>query len=294
MTRFEKAREIDCNYILNQAGYKAKKQSNGRFFYLSPYRNESNPSLVVHPDNKWADQGVDLRPKSSIDLYCLLYDVDAKEAVSKMLGDEYNDAKKFDKTSIVRESGTDIVSIKDISSDSIVRYVESRCIDVDLARKYCKELLVKFPFGKHPEKFHKVIGWQCDRGGWEMRNEYLKVGSTPKGPTSVVGGSSTCVLFEGMFDYLSLLMTQSVSELKSDVFIYNSTSFLDYSIPNLQKYSKVCSFVDNDDAGDKVVNTLKENGVWIKDYRHLYSEYNDLNECLVEESSKYTENCTTQ
>lgn len=283
MGRFDEARNVDCKYILSQQGCSGIYDSKGRLWYFSPKRDEGKRSLIVYPDNKWCDLGEFIKPKSSIDLYCWLYDVNPGEAVDSMLGKEYPHIDiKNRYEGKEKASRIEIVLVEELTSTTLTKYILERSIVPELAAKYLRQIHVRFPSGKAPDRTHKVLGLQCDAGGWELRNSYLKVGSSPKSPTTFKKGSDTCVLFEGMFDFLSLLMIKGVAELESDVFIYNSTSFLEASIEPLREYSKVCCFVDNDDSGNEVVRVLKENGVCISDYRHLYKGYNDLNEMLID------------
>jgi hypothetical protein len=268
--------------LLAQAGYKPDNVSGRYTFYKSPLRDEDDASFVVFPDNRWKDFGSD-ETGSSIDLFCILYNVDPKEAVDRMLGKDYGEVYTHKPTSVKKKPGIEVLGTKELTSATLSAYIKTRKIEPELVKLYCKQVEIRFPEGDHPNKIHNVIGFKNDKGGWEFRNQYLKVGSSPKWYTTIKGNGKECILLEGFFDFFALLMWKGKTRFDQDVFVYNSTSFLDVSVEVLQKYDLVRSFTDNDDTGKKVVRHLKNSGVWIKDYSYLYSNYNDVNEFLMNE-----------
>lgn len=277
MTKLEKAKEISCESILQESGYDLKNISGGKKFFLAPWRAEGEPSLVVFSNNKWKDFGSGDNG-DAIDLYERIYKVDTSSAINKMLDEEFQEFEQKQKEED-SEPGVIVETVQELTSSTLQAYLQSeRKIDPDLARIYCKELHVRFPKGKYPNKVHKAIGFGNDRGGWEFRNNYLKLGTSPKYYTRIENGFDECVVFEGWIDFLTLLMWTKRDSVDKDVFIYNSTSFLDISIPVLKGYSMNHLFLDNDDTGLRVAKTLKENWVWSKDHSSRYSEWNDLNE----------------
>ena len=275
MTKLERAKQISCDSILQESGFDIKNVSGGKNFYLSPLRAEGEPSVVTYPDNTWADYGTSTKRMDSIDLYERIYKVDTSTAIKKMLNEEY---EEFEQKEVSKEPGVVVENVSELTSSTLLAYLEKeRKIDGSLAKIYCKELLVRFPLGKQPNKVHKVIGFGNDRGGWEMRNKYMKIGSSPKFYTTIEGNGKECIALEGWPDFLTLLMWAKKERFDQDVFVYNSTSFLDISLPVLQKYDNVSLFLDNDDAGRFVTRNLKENWVWCKDFSYKYGGYNDLN-----------------
>jgi len=275
MTKLEQAKEISCESILQESGFDLKRLSGGKKFFLCPWRAEGEPSLVVFTNNKWKDFGSGDNG-DAIDLYERIYNVDTSSAIKKMLDEEF---EEFEQKDVVDEPGVIIENIQDLTSSTLSAYLKSeRKIDPDLARIYCKELHVRFPKGKYPNKIHKAIGFGNDRGGWEFRNNYLKLGTSPKYYTRIKNGFDECAVFEGWIDFLTLLMWVKKDGLDKDVFVFNSTSFLDFSIPVLKSYSMNHFFLDNDETGKRVTKTLKDSFVWGKNYSERYGEYNDLNE----------------
>jgi len=277
MTNKDKAKQISCDSILSDYGYAPIKKGGSNFYY-SPWRQENNRSLVVYPNNRWADFGENTKTQDSIALYGKLHNLRFSDSIKAMLG------KDFETTEIkeepVREPGVLIHDISDITDPQLTSYLKERKINPKIANIYCKQLRVSFPKSKNPDRKNNVIGFKNDQGGWEMRSSRIKLSNSPKSFTRLLKGSSTCIVNEGFFDFLSLLVWKGVEEVDYDVFVYNSTSFLEQSIPILKRYSAVYLFMDNDNAGKRVAEELKKNGIWVRDFSGKYGRFNDVNEFL--------------
>jgi hypothetical protein len=77
-------------------------------------------------------------------------------------------------------------------------------------------------------KSYYTIGFKNDAGGYELRNEYFKEGSSPKDITLIENGAKQKTVFEGFFNCLSYQTLQQKSEQPyRDFLILNSVSFLD-------------------------------------------------------------------
>jgi hypothetical protein len=122
------------------------------------------------------------------------------------------------------------------------------------------------------------VGFRNDAGGYELRNKYFK-GCTSKDVTSVKAGSNTCQLFEGFMDYLSFLTIKNWQQSKADVIVLNSLSNLVKVKNTLTAYESVATFLDNDEAGKRAVQELK-NVCNISDQSEFYAKHKDLNEYL--------------
>ena len=82
----------------------------------------------------------------------------------------------------------------------MVSYLTGRGIDPAIARTYCRE--VRYTIGG---KEYFAVGFRNDAGGWELRSERFKGGSSPKHITTLDNGSDTAMAFEGFIDFLSYL-----------------------------------------------------------------------------------------
>lgn len=70
----------------------------------------------------------------------------------------------------------------------------------------------------------------------------------------------------------------------SDSLVLNSLALLPRALPQLKTCPCVESFFDNNEAGRKALQNLREAGIEVKDMSRLYASYKDLNGWLCAES----------
>ena len=88
-------------------------------------------------------------------------------------------------------------------------------------------------------------------------------------------------MFEGFFDFLSAVAINQDAAQKDNL-ILNSIIYLRKSTDLLSQYDQIHAYLDNDDAGRKAVQTLKEClGEKVIDHTADYNGCKDLNEYLV-------------
>lgn len=130
-------------------------------------------------------------------------------------------------------------------------------------------------------------------GGCELRNRYFK-GCRGHKDTSYLpwardGPSTECVVFEGFIDYLSALTLGIISG--ADAIILNSVVNVNKAVPFLRGYRTINCYLDNDNAGQAALAELAViYGSIVIDRSTLYSEFNDLNDFLVNQSSTIKQN----
>lgn len=129
--------------------------------------------------------------------------------------------------------------------------------------------------------------------GWELRNRYFKGCRGHKDisylPWSRDGPSTECAVFEGFIDYLSALTLDIISE--ADAIILNSVVNVNMVVPYLRNYTVINCYLDNDNAGQTALSELTSiYGSTVIDRSTLYSEFNDLNEHLTNQSSTIKQN----
>ena len=117
-----------------------------------------------------------------------------------------------------------------------------------------------------------------------MRNKFFKGCVAPKGTTFIKAGnepSRECNVFEGFFDFLSAVAINH-NAAQNDNLVLNSIIYLRKSTDLLSQYDYVHAYLDNDEAGKKAVQTLKEClGEKVIDHTADYNGCKDLNEYLV-------------
>lgn len=167
----------------------------------------------------------------------------------------------------------------------MVSYLTGRGIDPAIARTYCRE--VRYTTGG---KEYFAIGFRNDAGGWELRNPLFKGSSTPKNITTLDNGSDTAMVFEGFIDFLSYLSLKANPTPAIDTTVLNSVTNLQKAVPFLSCHRVVHAFLDNDDAGRKVLARLEESLPLseVIDQSVFYSDHKDLNEYWQEKRNLAT------
>lgn len=265
----ELIKQKSCTHYLHSIqAVQDQKKSNKRFsFFKSPFRNERTASLAVNEaKNTWFDYGAGFGG-DVIKLVMLCENIEFKEAINKLSNDFIISRPIFTKV----PNSVEILDVRELSNPFLINYLKSRCIDIDIARKYLKELLFSLK-----DKQQYALGFKNDKGGFEIRNKYLKIATSPKYITTIRNNSDMVNVFEGFMDFLSA-MTYFKTEPKTDIIVLNSVSF----IKEVPKYDHVQFWGDNDKAGDRCLEELNA-----KDCRRVFAGYKDFNEFLIANKPK--------
>ena len=110
-----------------------------------------------------------------------------------------------------------------IRSGYLLRYLERRKIPVELARVYCKEVIVRN--NERGQNF-TLVGFENNAGGYALKSpgglkSTSRAGITTvniEGKRSVVPTTDNVSIFEGFFDFLSWLVLQSATVPSCDSF----------------------------------------------------------------------------
>lgn len=264
--------------------------------YLSPFREEKNGSFYVYPEkNIWMDFGLceTHRGGDTINLIERLLGLGYREAVEYILSLEGSTSC----TTSPRLTGADrpdepkqrIEYICPITNPGLVRFLRGRCIDIDVARRYCREVHYVFlPTGKS----FFGIGFPNDKGGWVIRSAPYP--SKPHGDkldiiahgisTIRLNGSAagpSAYVFEGFLNFLSWVILYGCPD--KDVIVLNSAEnaqALD-GIATSGVRELIC-YPDNDAKGRKAYEHIRaHSGCAVYDEAFYAREgLNDLNDYL--------------
>lgn len=156
-----------------------------------------------------------------------------------------NQSVSFLHDEAVEKSKIKIVEIKLLQHPVLLRFLQSRKIDIDIATVFCKEVQYQIN-GRN----YFALGFPNDAGGYELRNPQFKGCFPPKEITTFDRQTQTVHFFEGFMDYLSLLTMQTKQADVSAV-VLNSITNLEKAVPFLSKHEKINAFLDNDEAENK-------------------------------------------
>lgn len=284
----QEIKQIALADYLQSLGYTPVKQQGKNLWYKSPLRNETDASFKVNPElNQWYDFGIG-KGGNIIALAAELYH---SENISYLL------ERIAERTPYIRPASFSFgeqqssnrsfqdVQVGELSSPALIAYFQERGINIELAKRECKELQFE-----NKGKSYFAIGFPNVAGGYELRNRYFKGCLAPKNITHIrhEGEPRTaCYLFEGFMDYLSFL-TIRVNDHpeqprigEQDYMVLNSVTNLNKAEHLLRPYSRIGCFLDNDQAGRTAYENLQKMlGDRLRDMSRHYAGHKDLNDYL--------------
>lgn len=159
----------------------------------------------------------------------------------------------------------------------------SRGIDMEIGIRECWEIHYTCR-----GRAYFAIGFPNIAGGYEMRSPYYKGCIAPKdiSVTNTTKTTLACCLFEGFMDFLSYLTLVKQGKLpppcrQPDLIVLNSVNNLSKALSRLKAYKKIYCFLDNDDAGRKAVDLLREmNTATVYNVMEAFPYYKDVNDLL--------------
>lgn len=272
-------KQISISDYLQQQGYAPARVQGIHYWYYSPLRNERTPSFKVNTErNQWYDFGSG-EHGDIIDLVCALHRCTISESIRLLSGAKQvaHQEFSFGGERKISERKLEILSAQPLSNPYLLRYLAARAIPLPVASAYCSEVLFQ-----NMKRTYYAIGFINDALGWEIRNMYFKGCVAPKAITTIKRGTDRLQIFEGFMDFLSW-QTLNPS-LACDTIILNSLALLPRIQEKIKGYKQVESFLDNDDAGRKSFEVLKQFYPQIIDGSVRYRTHKDINEWLVAQS----------
>ena len=279
-------KQVSIEGILRYKGIIPVSKSGVWLMYHSPLREDHTASFGVNTTkNTFNDLGSGDKG-NIIELVMKLENIGFVDACKFLESVDFVKEKEISKTPFLLQSqdpldntvSYQITAVKDIQHPALIRYVESRKISFQNGFKYLNEI----HYINSKGKFFGV-GYQTDNGSYVVRSEIMKkpINLGKAGiKTFAVPNSKKVAVFEGMFDFLSACEFYKGCPSMTAI-ILNSTSNLNKALPIISQYEKVFCYLDNDDAGYKALDKLKDAGINIFDCSHVYKDFNDFNEFLT-------------
>ena len=169
-----------------------------------------------------------------------------------------------------------IIKVKEIQHAALLEYLKSRKVESQI--EFLKEIHYQMK-----DKKYFGIGFKNDSDGFEIRNAYSKICLGKKDISTIKSNSKSLRIFEGFFDFLSFKNIEKtlVSET-ANYMILNSVSMIHKIKNSLKNYKNVELYFDNDEAGTRAVEIIKNDLKNAEDCRVLYSGFKDLNDWLIQ------------
>jgi hypothetical protein len=261
---------------LGAKGFQPVKINSNTALYFSPFREEKTLSFNVSmKKNVWFDFGPG-EGGNLVKLVMMLENYSLNEALTNLNGNLHSrlvrDLPPFDENEHIRITHTRLLQRR-----SLTKYLDSRRISLIFSRKYLKEA----NYTVHHKKYF-ALAFKNDRGGYELRNEFFKGGSSPKYFTTIPGPDPTRLsVFEGFMDFLSAC-TYYDQLPGCKTIILNSLSFLPRIESELAIAKTVNLYLDNDTAGRKATQKTLDSHPHAKDWAQIvYPDFKDFNDFLM-------------
>lgn len=289
----EQAKAIPIVEILAKLEMKPVRETETDAMYFSPWREERTASLHVSKEqNLWYDHGEGLGG----DAYQLAVELlkrrgynHTHQDVSRWFRNMHLDpALPVPRDPVgEKKSKWKLLNVMPLKNLALIRYLNDRGINAELASQYVKEIDVK---KKCSLTKIFALGFRNEDGGFELRNRQFKSCVAPKTVTFVRADkpkADSVMLFEGFMDFLTYLTIQK-GKLPSDIIVLNSVACVDHAMRYVRNYGyKVLySWMHNDKAGEAAKQRLNEfikcePGLTHKPLNWLYKKHKDLNECYM-------------
>ena len=266
--------QISIRNVLESFSLFPSKDNSKAAFYFAFDREEKTPSLFV---NFVKNIAFDFGTGKKYDIVSLVQGIklcSVSEALEYLSQFDFSFQQQI--CNITKdESKYEILSISEVKHNALIQYLKERRIENNIH-------LLKEIHYKISNKKYFGIGFKNDANGYEVRNKYSKICIGRKDITTVKNKSNNLRIFEGFMDYLSFIeMKKTLEEQLSDYVILNSVSMIFKLKKIIENYEKIELYFDNDEAGNRATNEVKQLNPYVEDNRILYQNYKDLNDFIM-------------
>lgn len=271
--------KISLEEILQNLGHFPKKQNEKEAWYLNPFASENHASFKINKDlNYWYlfSEGIGGNNIDFIKKYLNASISEVLNWAENQNFSSFQNQKSFSKQKFENLPKTyEIVEVKKIQHPALIQYLKSREVENQ------KHLIQEIHYQMNDKKYFG-IGFKNDSDGYEIRNTYSKICLGKKDITRINNHSKSIRIFEGFFDFLSFKNVENYLEKEpSNYLILNSLSMLNKIKSAIGNYENIELYFDNDEAGNRAVEIIKNEKYETEDCRVLYSNFKDLNDWLI-------------
>lgn len=280
----EKVRQTDMVSYLSKIGFEPSKVTGANYWYLSPLRSERTPSFKVNRSlNRWYDFG-EGAGGNLIDFGVRYHQCSVADFLRAFRGDILllPAAAAAVSQSPPQQTKIRILEEKPLEKPALFSYLAQRCIDFDIAREHCRQVHYQIS-----DKTYYAIGFPNDSGGYELRNPYSKLSTSPKDITTIGHQSDVLAVFEGFFDFLSYRsLNRNLPVKPENYLVLNSAAFFLKAKPLIESHRQVHLYLDLDQTGRTLTSRALAESGHLSDKSALYQGFKDFNEYLVATNNK--------
>lgn len=282
-TQFNK---ISVEEVLQSLGHFPTKQNEKEAWFLNPFSKENNASFKINKNlNYWYlfSEGIG---GNNTDLMKKYLNVSISEVLNWAENQNFSSFRQQTKSQKLFNlpKTYEILEVKEIQHPALIQYLRSRKVEAQ------KHLIQEIHYQMNDKKYFG-IGFKNDSDGYEIRNAYSKICLGKKDITTIKNISKSLRIFEGFFDFLSFKnVEKSLENEVSDYMILNSVSMINKIKSAIGNYENIELYFDNDEAGNRAVEIIKNEKNEAEDCRVLYSNFKDLNDWLIHNNPQ-KDNC---
>lgn len=290
------AKQIPLELFMEKLGREPIKRNGSRISYFSPFRDEKEPSFVIDTqENTWKDFGRSEKGAKIVDLVTRLFSCSVSKALERIddlcgeksvsaIKSSYN-PNQLPLRAIPGEVEYKISKVCTLKNTALIAYLESRKINILLAKRFLEEIYYTTPKGSH----FFALAFKNNSGGYETRNQYDKRSLISKDLTTItMNETRSCVLvFEGFMDFLSyatLTGEENLDKIHS-IIVLSSISMREKGLAEIKKTGckRVALLLDNDKTGKEATEYFKNelHGLEVDDQSGTYANYEDYNDYLL-------------
>jgi hypothetical protein len=269
---------ISLEEVLLSLGHLPTKQNEKEAWYLNPFANESQASFKINKSlNYWYlfSEGIG---GTNTDFMKKYLNASVNEV---LVWAENQNFSSFHQQSISNQKAEnlskhyEIIEIKNVQHPALLEYLRER--KVGNQTQFLDEIHYRMK-----DKNYFGIGFKNYSGGYEIRNKYSKICLGKKDISTIKNGSESLRIFEGFFDFLSFKNVENFLEKEPvDYLVLNSVSMISKIKNSLENYKNIELYFDNDEAGNRAVEMIKNENKNAEDCRVLYSDFKDLNDWVI-------------
>lgn len=308
----QQAKQIDLPDLLSRLGYEPMKVTKGgrELWYPSPFRQEKTASFhTSFLGGKWIWKDFGDAGGNVIDFVMRHQNLPFKEALAFLRnmyqGSLFERSNRETKSPTVLSFSTaaeqqqmrtlsedmrelEFLEAHEIKTPVIFEYLEKeRKIPGELTKRYLKEVTYR---NIPKDKIFFAFGMENESNGYEIRSasdQYTFKSALIKRDITVIQGrgSASVNVFEGMTDFLSLLVLQNSEQLKGDAIVMHSVSTYKRTVDFIkeQGYKEVFTFLDNDKTGKKYTRKFEQDlpSFNVTSQSQTFRPHKDLNDALV-------------
>ena len=266
---------ISLEEVLVSLGHLPTKQTEKEAWFLNPFAKENHASFKINKNlNYWYlhSEGIGGNNINFMKKYLNASVKEVLEWAEKQHFSSFQNQNFPNQKLENLHKNYEIIEVKEIQHPALLEYLRTR--KVENQTEFLKEIQYQMN-----DKNYFGIGFKNDSAGYEIRNKYSKICLGKKDVSTIKNDSENLKIFEGFFDFLSFKnIEKSLENESSDYVILNSVSMISKIKNSLENYKKIELYFDNDEAGNRAVEMLKNEMGNIEDCRVLYSDFKDLNE----------------